>query len=82
VRYKLLFSDVAREQLRQLPSDYRRNFGWRLSQLQEDLTGDIKKMNAPKAKYRLRVGPFRVLFYLKEDSILVYAVKNRKEAYE
>jgi hypothetical protein len=33
-------------------------------------------------RYRLRIGTFRVLFVLAEDMIQVYAVKDRKEAYE
>jgi len=42
----------------------------------------VKKLSGKEDKYRLRVGDFRVLFMLTGRQILVYAVKDRKEAYE
>lgn len=60
----------------------RSKIGHRLDQLQTDLTGDVKKLTASGGKYRLRVGSFRVLFTLQQDTIFVYAVKDRKEAYD
>lgn len=42
----------------------------------------MKKPSARSHEYRLRVGSFRVLFMLEGDLIVVYAVKDRKEAYE
>jgi mRNA interferase RelE/StbE len=68
--------------LRALPKEQRRNIGWRINVLQNDLTGDVKKLTARTHEYRLRVGSFRVLFMLEGDLISVYAVKDRKEAYE
>jgi len=50
--------------------------------LQTDLTGDVKKLTGRTQEYRLRVGGFRILFMLENDLISVYAVKDRKEAYE
>jgi mRNA-degrading endonuclease RelE of RelBE toxin-antitoxin system len=74
--------DEAREQLRALPEEQRRNVGWRLEQLQNDLAGDVKKLAARTHEYRLRVGSVRILFMLEGNLIVVYAVKDRKEAYE
>jgi mRNA interferase RelE/StbE len=82
MRYRLLLSVEAREQLRALPAEYCRNIGRRLDALQDDLAGDVKKLGGHGSKDRLRVGPFRVLFTLESDVIFVYAVKDRKEAYE
>jgi len=82
MRYRLEIKDEAREQLRALPKEHRRNIGWRLDQLQSDLAGDVKKLAARTQEYRLRAGSFRVLFMLEGDLIVVYAVKDRKEAYE
>jgi len=39
-------------------------------------------VRADTHEYRLRVGGFRALFLLEGDLISVYAVKDRKEAYE
>jgi mRNA interferase RelE/StbE len=82
VKYKLSISDLAREQLRELPKDVRRNIGFRIDALLEDLAGDVKKLSGKQQLYRLSVGSHRVLFHLAGDTIEVYAVKDRKEAYE
>ena len=82
MRYRLEIKDEARKQLRALPKEHRRNIGWRLDALQTDLAGDVRKLAARTLEYRLRVGSFRVLFTLEGDLIAVYAVKDRKEAYE
>jgi mRNA interferase RelE/StbE len=82
MRYRLEIKDEARLQLRALAKEQRRNIGWRLDALQTDLVGDVKKLTARTQEYRLRVGSFRVLFRLEGDLISVYAVKDRKEAYE
>ncbi|MEO8351889.1 MAG: type II toxin-antitoxin system RelE/ParE family toxin [Chthoniobacteraceae bacterium] len=82
MRYRLEIKDEAREQLRAPPREHRRNIGYRLDQMQTDLSGDVRKLAARTDEYRLRVGGFRVLFMLEGDVIVVYAVKDRKEAYE
>ena len=82
MRFELFLSEEARATLRALPVEYRRNIGRRLDALQYDLAGDVKKLSGAEAKYRLRVGPFRVLFTLQNQIIFVYAVKDRKEAYD
>ena len=82
VHYRLEIKPEARQQLRALPKESRRNIGWRLETLQTDLAGDVKKLTARTHEYRLRVGDFRVLFKLEGDLISIYAVKDRKEASE
>ncbi len=82
MRYRLEIKEEARQQLLALDKEHRRNIGWRLDALQTDLAGDVKKLSARTHEYRLRVGVFRVLFLLEGDLISVYAVKDRKEAYE
>jgi mRNA interferase RelE/StbE len=82
VNYRLEISRKAREQLRALPKEQRRTIGWRMEEMREGLQGDVLKLQAKGNYYRLRVGNFRVLFLLAGDVIQVYAVKDRKEAYE
>ena len=82
MEYRLEIKEEARQQLRALPKEQRRNIGWRLDALQDDLAGDVKKLAARTHEYRLRVGNYRVLFTLEADLISVYAVCDRKEAYE
>jgi mRNA interferase RelE/StbE len=82
VRYRIEISKKAREQLRALAKEHRRNIGCRLEAMRDDLKGDVLKLQARGNQYRLRVGNFRVLFVLAGEAIQVYTVKNRKEAYE
>jgi mRNA interferase RelE/StbE len=82
MRYGLEIKEEARQQLRALPKEKRRNIGKRLDALQNNLSGDVKKLTAKTHEYRLRVGSLRVLFTLEKDLISVYAVRDRKKAYE
>ena len=44
--------------------------------------GDVKRLkDVTPVEYRLRVGDYRVRFYDDGDSILVPAVRHRREAY-
>lgn len=80
--YDLVISEEARDQLRALPKEVRKNIGRRLDALQKGFSGDVKKLTAREPRYRLRVGSFRILFQLEGSKIFVYAVKQRKEADE
>jgi mRNA interferase RelE/StbE len=82
MRYCLEIKEEARHQLRALAKEQRRNVGRRLDALQNNLSGDVKKLAAKTHEYRLRVGNLRVLFTLEKDLISVYAVRDRKKAYE
>ena len=82
VRYELFISEEARQQLRELPEEVRRNIGHRLQLFQLGLAGDMKKLEGQRSHYRLRVGTYRILFRLDGAKIEVYAVKQRKDAYE
>jgi mRNA-degrading endonuclease RelE of RelBE toxin-antitoxin system len=44
VRYRLEIKDEARQQLRALSQEQRQNVGRRLDMLQNNLTGDVKKL--------------------------------------
>ena len=46
MRYRLEIKEEARQQLRALPREQRRNVGRRLDALQVDLSGDVKKLTA------------------------------------
>jgi len=53
----------------------------KIEALSHDLTGDVKKLTNQTPEYRLRVGNYRVLFEIEGDTILVYRVVHRREAY-
>jgi len=80
--YDLEITERAREQLRALSKDLRHNIGQRMEALCTDLQGDVTKLKAQDNRYRRRIGSYRVLFVLAGNRIQVYAVKDRKEAYD
>ena len=82
VRYRIEISGKAREQLRALPKEMRRNIGRRMEIMRDNLRGDVRKLREKANRYRLRIGTYRVLFVLAGDVIQVYAVKDRKKAYD
>jgi len=59
----------------------RRELGYRLHLLQQDFSGDVKKLKGSKKEYRLRVGGHRVLFELDGKRIVVYRIAQRKDIY-
>ena len=64
MRYRIEISEKAREQLRALPKEMRRNIGQRMETMRDDLRGDVLKLRDKGNRYRLRIGTFRVLFVL------------------
>ena len=82
MRYQIEFLPVALAQLRALPRDTRRLIGGKIDRMQDDLSGDVKKLQGFKNKYRLRAGNYRALFELEGGVIVVYDVGDRKDIYE
>lgn len=81
VKYEIEIKDEAKIALRKLPDDVRREIGYRLHLLQQDFSGDVKKLKGSKNEYRLRVGDHRVLFELVGKRIMVYTLGQRKDIY-
>lgn len=74
MRYQIEFLPVALAQLRALPRDARRLIGGKIDRMQDDLSGDVKKLRGFKNKYRLRAGNYRTLFELEGGTVVVYDV--------
>ncbi|MFE8032260.1 type II toxin-antitoxin system RelE family toxin [Thiohalocapsa marina] len=53
----------------------------RLGDLESGLTGDIKRLTNFTPEYRLRIGNYRVLFEVEDDTVVVYRVMHRKHIY-
>lgn len=45
-------------------------------------SGDVKKLQGLQTDYRLRVGNFRILFSMREDTIVIKDVLPRGQAYK
>jgi len=49
--------------------------------MENDLTGDVKRLTDFELQYRLRVGNYRVLFNIENNALIIYRIKHRREAY-
>lgn len=50
--------------------------------LQNDLCGDVKRLTDYSPEYRLRIGDYRVLFELEQQTVMIYRIVHRREAYK
>ena len=81
VRYTVILTDEVKARLHAMPLTLRREIGHKLFLLEEDLSGNVKKLKGSTNEYRLRVGDYRVLFALEGRRVTVYAVGDRKDIY-
>ena len=54
----------------------------KIDELKDNLKGDVKHLTNFSPEYRLRVGNYRVLFEIKEQTIMIYRIKHRKNVYK
>jgi mRNA interferase RelE/StbE len=80
--YRIEFKPRAIKDLRALPTVAHRRVVRRIEEMQNDLSGDVKQLTNFTPEYRLRVGDYRVLFEVEADTIVVYRVLHRKDAYQ
>ena len=44
-------------------------------------SGAVKKLKKPLVGYRKRVGSYRILFDIDENTLTIYKIRHRKDAY-
>ncbi len=81
MNYQIEFKPRAIKDVEALPDSQRRRVMARIEALQNNLSGDIKKLTDFTPEYRLRVGDYRVLFEVEGDRVVIYRVLHRKDAY-
>ena len=81
--YQVLIKRSAEKELDALPAVVQERIGKRLLLLEENpRPSGIKKMQGQEG-YRLRVGDYRVLYTIHDNSrqIVIYAIGHRREVY-
>jgi mRNA interferase RelE/StbE len=81
MKYEIEIKEEAKVALRKAPEEVRRQIGYRLHLLQQEFSGDVKKLEGSRNEYRLQVGNYRVLFELVGKRIVVYTLGQRKDIY-
>ncbi|MDJ0508668.1 MAG: type II toxin-antitoxin system RelE/ParE family toxin [Crocosphaera sp.] len=81
MKYQVKFKPKAIKELEKLSSHNRTRIISKIEAMTDNLQGDIKKLTNFFPQYRLRVGNYRVLFDIEDDTLIIYRVKNRQNAY-
>jgi mRNA interferase RelE/StbE len=79
--YEIEIRRRAEKDLASLPKSDAQKIADAIYELENGLTGNIKKLTKHSPEYRLRVGDWRVLFEVSKDKIIIYRIRHRKEAY-
>jgi mRNA-degrading endonuclease RelE of RelBE toxin-antitoxin system len=86
-RYKVLLSETARRQLREVPQTTRHRIKAALGELEEDpfrprAKADIKKLRGiDRVYYRQRIGDHRAIYVVDGHRVLVAKILPRSKAY-
>jgi mRNA interferase RelE/StbE len=78
---EIAFTTAATRQWLGLSADLRRRLNTKLSAYAQTGQGDVKRLKG-RAGARLRVGDWRIVFYVEDKTIIVAAVGHRREIYD
>lgn len=85
-RYRMKYTIEIKPQVikdcKRLPKPSVKKIFMKIEDLSDKLKGNVKRLTNFTPEYRLRVGDYRILFEIENDTIVVYRVKHRKEAYK
>lgn len=81
-RFHVEYTPVAVENLRDLPKTGAGQIIRKISRLESGLTGNIRRLRQADFGYRLRMGDYRILFDVEDDTIVIQKIGHRKDVYE
>jgi mRNA interferase RelE/StbE len=81
MKYDVQFKPRAVKDIEALSSQLQTKIIKGIAIMSDDLLGDVKRLTNFTPEYRLRVGDYRVLFEIENESIIVYRVRHRREVY-
>ena len=84
MKYTVRLKPRAEKELAKLSADYGRRVAAALEKLEDGLAGDVKRLTNFTPEYRLRVGDYRVLFEVEQQSaeqasVIVYRICPRRD---
>jgi mRNA interferase RelE/StbE len=75
VQYQVEFKPKAIKDLQAIPQKFQKQILAKIELLQNNLTGDVKRLTNFTPEFRLRVGNYRILFELEENKVIIYRIK-------
>jgi len=80
-KVEIVFTSAATRQWLNLSADVRQRIDAKLVEFARTGQGNVKRLKG-RAGARLRVGDWRVVFYIERNTIIVAAVGHRREIYD
>jgi mRNA interferase RelE/StbE len=82
--FTIIYSDEAIAEMLALPVETQRQIKKKVAKLAQNMAGNVKILKGTHEHtiYRLRCGDFRVLFRRDGTILVIFSIRNRKEAYE
>lgn len=81
-RFAVEFSKSAAKDYRKLPKDYKTLIDLVLSKLTKGIPADIKPIIGEENIYRIRVGKYRILATVIENTVLITKIGPRGDVYK
>jgi mRNA interferase RelE/StbE len=81
-RFHVEYAPLAVENLRAFPKTVASQIVRKISRLEQGLHGNIKHLRQSDFGYRLRMGDYRILFDVEDDTIVIQKIGHRKDVYE
>jgi mRNA interferase RelE/StbE len=81
LKYELAFKPRVRKDLKALSSENTARVVQKIEEMRNDLAGDVKHLTNATPEYRLRLGDYRVLFQIEGNTLVIYRIVHRREAY-
>jgi len=82
MKYEIEFKPRAVKDLQSISKITQTKILAKIQEMENDLKGDVKKLTNFTPEYRLRVGNYRILFEIENESIVIYRIKPRDKAYQ
>lgn len=79
MNYSAELKPRAVKDLKSIPIADRERIVKRIEMLEDNLSGNVKKLTNFTPEYRMRFGNWRVLFEIEDSTIVIYRVLHRKE---
>lgn len=81
MKYSVVIKPRAIKDIKSLDSKLQLRVIDKIEEMSDNLKGDVKRLTDSTPEFRLRVGNYRVLFEIEDETIVIYRIRHRREAY-
>ena len=81
MKYTVQFKPRAIKDIESLTSKLQLRIIKKIEEMSDNLKGDVKHLTDSTPEFRLRVGDYRVLFEIEGETMIIYRIRHRREAY-